>query len=370
MPKKQNEITKPIKATKSAVAKNAAKEILAGYEDFLRDLKTKIHSTQIKAAIAVNTEMISLYWEIGKSIVERQEKAGWGDEIVDRLSHDLMKEFPALTGFSRRNLYRMRAFYLTYQHQSEFVTQLVAQIPWGHNLMLMEKLKDPAEREWYARKTLENGWSRAVLVHQIELELYARQAVAKKSHNFDKTLPPPDSDLVAETLKDEYIFDFLALGDDYKERDLERGLVNKIRDFLLELGKGFAFLGAQYHLEVGGQDFYLDLLFYHIYLRRLITFDLKMHDFTPEDAGKMNFYLAVLDDLVKAPDDQPSIGIILCKGKNSVVAEYSLRDMNTPIGVASYKMKRELPADLMKALPSPEEFETLLCEEGSSTIDQ
>lgn len=336
----------------------------------MRDLKSQIRSAQLKAATAVNTELILLYWKLGKSIVERQEKAGWGDAVLERLSQDLAREFPEMKGFSQRNLYRMRLFYLSYRDNSEILPQLVAKIPWGHNLVILEQINNPTEREWYARKTLENGWSRAVLVHQIELELYARQAVAKKSHNFDKTLPPPDSDLVAETLKDEYIFDFLALGDDYKERDLERGLVNKIRDFLLELGKGFAFLGAQYRLEVGGQDFYLDLLFYHIYLRRLITFDLKLHDFTPEDAGKMNFYLAVLDDLVKAPDDLPSIGIILCKGKNSVVAEYSLRDMNTPIGVASYKMKRELPADVLKALPAPEEFEKLLYEDGTLTKDE
>jgi predicted nuclease of restriction endonuclease-like (RecB) superfamily len=221
MTKKQNKPIKPANTMKPTVSKSTAKEILAGYEEFLRDLKTRIRSTQIKAAIAVNTELISLYWEIGKSIVERQEKAGWGDEVVDRLSRDLAHEFPAMKGFSRANLFRMRAFYLAYRSSSEFVAQVVRQIPWGQNLILIEKLKAPAEREWYARKTLENGWSRAVLVHQIELDLYARQAVARKSHNFDKTLPPPDSDLVAETLKDEYIFDFLTLGDEYKEREPE-----------------------------------------------------------------------------------------------------------------------------------------------------
>ncbi|HYE76018.1 MAG TPA: PDDEXK nuclease domain-containing protein [Blastocatellia bacterium] len=354
MPKKQNQ------AKRSDLVKSSAKDLLAGYEDFLLELKTRIRSAQIKAALAANSEMISLYWEIGRGIVERQEKAGWGDEVVDRLSRDLMYEFSATKGFSRANLFRMRAFYLAYRSQPEFVAQVVRQIPWGQNLVLIEKVKAQAEREWYARQTVENGWSRAVLIHQIELGLYERQARAEKAHNFARTLPPFDSDLVAQTLKDEYIFDFLSLGAAHKERDLELGLVNRIRDFLLELGRGFAFLGSQYHLEVGGQDFYVDLLFYHIYLRRMIVIDLKMKDFEPADAGQMNFYLAAIDDLVKAPEDKPSVGIILCKGKNQAVAEYALRDMGKPMGVASYKLRRELPAELAEALPAPDELERLI----------
>ncbi len=339
-------------------ARRGAKELLAGYEEFLIDLKAHIHSAQIKAATSVNRELIELYWEIGKGIVERQEKAGWGDFVLDRLSRDLTRDFPEMQGFSRRNLYRMRAVYRAYREASEFVPQVVAQIPWGHNVMLLEKLKDPAERHWYIRQTIQYGWSRNVLRHHIETRLYQRQAKAEKSTNFAATLPPPHSDLVEQTIKDEYIFDFLTLREGAHERELERALVERIRDFLLELGAGFAFLGSQYHLEVGGQDFYIDLLFYHYHLRCLIAIDLKMGEFQPTDAGQMNFYLSALDDLVRHRDDNPSVGIVLCKGKNRTVAEYALRDLNKPLSVATAK----LPAALSKALPSPDELQRLLDE--------
>ncbi len=233
---------------KQQPARRGAKELLAGYEEFLNDLKARIHSAQIKAAISVNRELIELYWEIGKGIVERQEKAGWGDEVLIRLSRDLRRDFPDLQGFSRTNLYRMRAFYLAHRDQSGFVPQLVGQIPWGHNQIIIEKLKDPAERQWYIQQTIQYGWSRNVLRHHIETRLYQRQAKAEKSTNFAATLPPPHSDLVEQTIKDEYIFDFLTLREGAHERELERALVERIRDFLLELGAGFAFLGSQYHL--------------------------------------------------------------------------------------------------------------------------
>jgi predicted nuclease of restriction endonuclease-like (RecB) superfamily len=310
--------------------------------------------------------LIVLYWEIGRGIVERQEGAGWGDEVLERLSRDLKHEFPELKGFSRRNLYRMRAVYLAYRARSEFVPQAVAQIPWGHNLVLLEKVKDPDEREWYARQTFEHGWSRNVLVHQIETDLYHRQARAEKTTNFPATLPPPESDLVLHTLKDPYVFDFLNVGEEAHEREVERALVERLRDFLLELGAGFAFLGSQYHLEVGGQDFYVDMLFYHHRLRCLVAIELKAGDFEPAHAGQMNFYLSALDDLVRHPEDRPSVGIILCKGRNRTVAEYALRDMSKPVGVSSYQTSGRLPAELARALPSPQELERVLDGVGES----
>lgn len=347
---------------KKSPARGAAHDLLAGYEELLSDLKTRIRSAQIKAALSVNREMIALYWEIGRGIVERQEKAGWGDEVLERLSRDLRHEFPEVQGFSRANLYRMRAFYLAYRDIQEFVAQLVRQIPWGHNLVIFEKLKDPAERAWYIQKTIEHGWSRAVLVHHIETALYQRQVQAEKTTNFTATLPPPQSDLVLQTLKDPYIFNFLSLDQEARERNLEKALVEKLRDFLLELGAGFAFLGSQYHLEVGDQDFYIDLLFYHHRLRCLVAIELKAGDFQPAYAGQMNFYLSALDDLVRHTEDRPSVGIILCKGKNRTVAEYALRDMGKPIGVSSFQTAERLPPELARALPSPQELERVLDE--------
>lgn len=322
-----------------------------GYDGFLRKLKVRIQRAQVKAALAVNRELILLYWEIGKEIVERQEEAGWGSAVIDRLSNDLGIAFPDVSGFSRRNLYRMRALYLAYRDEPEVVPQAVAQIPWGHNAVLVEKLESNDERLWYARQTVENGWSRSVLVHQIETDLYTRQVEAPKTTNFSATLPPPQSDLAEQALKDPYVFDFLSLGKEAQERDLERGLLERIRDFLLELGAGFAFMGSQYHLEVGEQDYYIDLLFYHHRLRCLVAIDLKMDDFKPEYAGKMNFYLSALDDLVRHKADNPSLGIVLCKGKNRTVAEYALRDVAKPIGVAEYRLTHRLPEDLRGALP-------------------
>lgn len=279
-----------------------------------------------------------------------------------------MSEFPEIKGFSRRNLYRMRQFYMTYrttsefvaqvvaQIESEFVPQAVAQIPWGHNILIIEKVKNPKEREWYLQQTSENGWSRAVLTHQIETILYQRQIEAEKVNNFQTTLPPLQSDLIEQTLKDPYIFDFLTLDKKAKEKDLERGLLEKIKSFLLELGTGFAFVGSQFHLEVEGEDFYIDLLFYHYSLRRFFAIDLKMTEFKPEFAGKMNFYLSALDDLIKHADDQPSIGIILCKSKKKTIAEYALRDMTKPIGVSEYRTGQALESKL----PNLRELERLI----------
>ena len=339
---------------------------LAGYDEFLSDLKERIRTSQVKAALSVNRELIALYYDLGRRIVERQETADWGDAVIEQISRDLKAAFPGVSGFSRRNLYRMRAFFLAYRHAGEFVQQPVAQIPWGHNSALLEKLDDADERAWYAAQTAEHGWSRSVLLHQIETGLYRRQVTAAKTTNFSATLPPPQSDLAEGVLKDPYVFDFLELADDAKERDLERGLIERIRDFLLELGAGFAFLGSQYHLEVGGQDYYVDLVFYHHRLRCLVAIDLKMDDFRPEYAGKMNFYLSALDDLVRHEQDGPSIGIVLCRGRNRTIAEYALRDMHKPIGVSEYRLTHALPGELQGALPSPGELETLISKEGPS----
>ncbi len=299
-----------------------------GYDEFLRDLKERIRNAQVRAGLAVNRELVLLYWQVGRDILIRQQQQGWGAKVIDRLAADLQRAFPEMKGFSSRNLKDMRAVAESYDEA--FVQQIAAQIPWFHNCALLDKVKNKTEREWYMRQTIQHGWSRNVLVHQIESGLYRRQG--KALTNFDRTLPAPQSELAQQILKDPYSFDFLTLGSDAQERDLERGLPSHIRDFLLELGVGFAFAGSQYHLEVGGQDYYLDLLFYHLRLRCYVAIDLKISEFQPEFAGKMNFYLSAVDDLLRHPTDQPSVGIILCKTKNKVIVEYALRDTNKPRG--------------------------------------
>jgi predicted nuclease of restriction endonuclease-like (RecB) superfamily len=343
-----------------------------GYDAFLRDLKERIRTAQLRAALAVNRELLALYWHIGQQIVERQQAEGWGNAVIDRLGADLQTAFPGLSGFSRTNVYRMRAFYLSYHSAQPIVPQAVGQsgegpvphpladIPWGHNVLLIEKLKDPAERLWYAAKTLEHGWSRAILDHQIDSDLYRRQG--KAATNFARTLPPPQSDLAEQTLKNPYNFDFLTLAADAHERELQRGLMAHIRQFLLELGAGFAFVGENVPLEVGGDDFFLDLLFYHLKLRAFIVVDLKVQPFKPAFAGQMNFYLSAVDDLLRHPDDKPSIGLILCKTSNQTVAEYALRDIAKPVGISSYvtRLVESLPADLQSSLPTVAELEAEL----------
>lgn len=327
------------------------------YPQFLTSLKEQIRATQVRAALAVNTELVTLYWRIGQRILAQEQQRGWGAKVIDQLAHDLRTEFPDLTGFSVRNLQYMRAFAHAWP-DPEFVQQAVAQIPWGHNVRLLDTVKDPAEREWYVRQTIEHGWSRNVLVAQVASGLYHRQGRAIT--NFARTLPAPQSELAQQVLKDPYTFDFLSLGVQAQERDLERGLLAHMRSFLLELGKGFALVGSQYHLEVGGQDYYLDLLFYHLQMRCFVIIDLKMGEFKPEDGGKMNFYLAAADDLLRHPTDQPTIGLILCKSQNRVVAEYALRGLSQPIGVAEWRLTRALPAALRRSLPTPEELNAAL----------
>jgi predicted nuclease of restriction endonuclease-like (RecB) superfamily len=330
---------------------------ILGYDDFLSDLKTRISHAQLRAAVAVNKELVLLYWQIGRDILHRQQQQGWGAKVINRLATDLQQAFPEIKGFSLRNLKYMRAFAQAYPDE-QFVQQLVAQIPWGHNVRILDTVKDSVEREWYVQQTIQHGWSRNVLVHQIESQLYHRQG--KAITNFDLTLPKPQSELAQQLLKDPYSFDFLNLGEEILERDLERALINHIRDFLLELGVGFAFVGSQYHLEVGGEDFYIDLLFYHLRLRCYVVIDLKIEEFKPEFSGKMNFYVSAVDDLLRHTDDQPTIGIILCKSKNKVIAEYSLRDMNKPIGVSVYQIRNNLPSGLQGNLPTIEQLEAEL----------
>jgi predicted nuclease of restriction endonuclease-like (RecB) superfamily len=330
-------------------------DVPGDYVALLAELKSRIAAARLKAAVAVNSELILLYWQIGDDILRRQRDEGWGAKVVDRLAADLRLVFPEMRGLSARNLKYMRTFAEACPDRI-FVQQVAAQLPWGHTMVLLDTVKNPHEREWYMRQTTENGWSRSVLVHQIERGLYRRQG--KALTNFTRTLPAPQSDLAQQIIKDPYNFEFLSLGVEMPERELERGLLEHLRLLILELGKGFAFVGSQYPLEVGGEDYYLDLLFYHLRLRCFVVFELKIEDFKPEFAGKMNFYLSAVDDLLKHADDQPSIGIILCKGRNAVVVEYALRDTRKPMGVAHYRLTPApaLPAKLRRELPTTDEL--------------
>lgn len=339
------------------------------YHSLFLELKSKIHQSQIRAALAVNKELVLLYWQIGNSILIKQEKEGWGSKIIEQLAKDLKSEFPLMKGFSVRNLKYMRSFAENYR-DLEFVQVVLAQITWYHNITLLDKVKDSTERNFYIQESIKNGWSRNVMVHQIESNLYKRQIQAEKVHNFQETLSKPQSDLAHEMLKDPYNFDFLCIGEEIKEKDLESALVKHITKFLLELGAGFAFIGKQYHLEVAGQDFYIDLLFYHIKLRAYVVIELKAGDFKPEYAGKLNFYLSAVDKILKSDDDKPSIGIILCKSKSKIIAEYALRDITKPIGVSEYMLTESIPENFKGELPSIEDLEKSLSDYQIITKEQ
>ena len=328
------------------------------YGHLLKNIKEQIQSAQFRAISTVNRELISLYWNIGKLILDNQQRDGWGSKFIDNLAVDIKSDFPEITGFSVRNLKYMRKFAQEYP-DFEFVQASLAQITWYHHIALLDKVKDTSERKWYIQKTTENGWSRNILVHQIETKLYERQAIVEKTTNFNRILPSPQSELAEETLKDPYIFDFITLSENLKEADLEQALIAKITRFLLELGAGFAFLGNQYHLSVGDEDFYIDLLFYNTKLRCYFVIELKTGKFRPEFAGKLNFYLSAIDDILKTDDDNSSVGILLCKEKNRIIAEYALRDMTKPIGISEYKLFSELPHDLRSAIPAIERLEDL-----------
>ena len=332
------------------------------YGPFLEGLKDRIRSARLRAAVAVNSELVLLYWTIGRRILGAQESQGYGTKIVPRLSADLTKAFPHMKGFSPRNLDYMLAFAKAWP-EGEVLQEALAKLTWYHNITLLEKLDTPEMRLWYARRAVEYGWSRNVLVHHISLKLHAREGKAQT--NFTRSLPAPQSDLAHQLLKDPYNFDFLGLGDEAREREVEKALMDHIQKFLLELGAGFAFVGRQVHLEVGDEDFYLDLLFYHLKLRCFVIIDLKAGRLLPEHVGKMNFYLAAADDLIRHPDDAPTIGLILCKQKNHVVAEYALQGMTKPIGVSNYDLTASLPEEIRTSLPSIEEIERELSEPES-----
>lgn len=322
------------------------------YDRLLSDLKDRIRQARIRSAIAVNRELVMLYWHIGREILRRQTDQGWGSKVIDRIAKDLRQEFPEMKGFSPRNLHYMRAFAEAYEDEA-ILQQVVANIPWGHNVRLIEAVKDPEARIWYAQQTITHGWSRNVLLTHIDNQLYSRQKSSAIT-NFDRTLPDTQSDLAKDLIKNSYTFDFLSIAPDAQERDIKKALVDHIRDFLLELGVGFAFVGSQYHLEVGEQDFFIDLLFYHLKLRCFVVIDLKMGDFQPEFSGKMNFYVSVVDDLLRHQEDRPTIGIILCRSKNKAIAEYALRDVQKPIGISTHRTSTELPDPLKEQLPSVE----------------
>jgi len=336
------------------------------YKFWLADIKARVRNAQIKAAVKVNTELLDLYWWLGGDIVEKQKKSKWGEGLIDQLSKDLSTEFPDMKGFSRSNLMYIKKWYLFYSQNNEIVQQPVGQfgqqtvaqitqIPWGHNIAIITKCKDIKEALFYVQKTMTHNWSRSVLVHQIESRLYKREG--KAISNFSLTLPKPQSDLARQTLKDPYIFDFLSMSADYNERDLEKGLIDHLTKFLLELGAGFAFIGRQVQVQVGSQEFFIDLLFYHARLHCYVVIELKTRDFEPGYAGQLNFYIKAVDTQLRKEGDQPTIGLLLCKSKDKLVAEYALSDIHKPIGVSEYKLTHSLPKKLKSSLPTIEEIE-------------
>ena len=336
------------------------------YINWLGEIKARVRAAQIKAALAANKELIHFYFELGKMIVEQQEHANWGDKLINQLSLDLSTEFPAIKGFSATNLKYCKRFYTFYtgeisqqpDDQSALTLigqQAVDQLPWGHNILIFTKSANLSEARFYIHETLQNNWSRDVLALQIKLGLYQRQG--KAVTNFSATLPEPNSNLAQQTIKDPYLFDFVTFTSKYNERDIENQLVNHISKFLLELGKGFAFIGKQYHLEVADNDYYLDLLFYHTRLKCYVVIELKNTRFIPEYAGKLNFYLSAVDSLVKQNDDNPTIGILLCRDKNNIEAEFALRDINKPMGVSEFQITEILPDNLKAVMPTIEELE-------------
>jgi predicted nuclease of restriction endonuclease-like (RecB) superfamily len=326
------------------------------YKNWIEDVKKRVRSTQIKAAIAVNSALIEFYWELGKMLYEKQ--TAWGTGFLENVSRDLKTEFPEMSGFSVRNLKYCRKFFEFYGIDNTFDEkrqQLVAQIPWGHNIMIITKLNDIQIADFYLEQTVNNAWSRDTLALQIKSELHKRHG--KSINNFQATLPSPLSDLAQQTLKDPYVFDFMTMSSQYKEKDIENQLVTHIRKFLLELGKGFAFVGQQYHLEIAESDYYIDLLFYHIKLKCYVVIELKNSKFIPEFAGKLNFHLSAVDSLLKDENDKPTIGILLCRDKNNIEAEFSLRDIQKPMGVTEFQLTNVLPDELKSSLPTIEEIE-------------
>ncbi len=324
------------------------------YLKTIEAIKQDIKAAQYKAVLSVNSTLILLYYHIGQVI---NEYKSWGNKFVDNLSRDIKLEFPNTKGYSVRNLKYMAKLAMEFP-DTVIVQEVLAQLPWYQNIALLDKTKDRDIHIWYARKAIENAWSRNVLVHQIESKLYERQVLSDKVSNFDHRLPAPQSELAQQTMKDPYIFDFITFKEDMIERDIEEALVRNVTRLLLELGKGFAFLGNQYHLNVGGDDFFIDLLFYNLNLRCYVVIELKTGAFKPEYAGQLNFYLSAVDGMLKKDVDNPSIGLLLCKSKNDLVAEYSLKDMSKPIGVSEYRVTSDLPDEFKEQLPSVEDIQS------------
>ena len=327
------------------------------YPGLLTEIKERIRSAQYEALKAVNKELVGLYWDIGRMIVERQDAEGWGKAVVEQLAADLRTEFPGVGGFSSSNLWRMKAFFKAYTGL-EKLAPLVREIGWSHNLAILERCKDPLEREFYLRMTRKFGWSKNVLIHQIDNQSYEKSLLGQT--NFDQALTPELRAQAKLAVKDEYTFDFLELGEEHSERELERALIARIEDFLRAMGGMFAFMGSQYRLEVDGKEFFIDLLLFHRRLRCLVAIELKVGEFLPEFVGKMQFYLAALDRQVRQEDENPSIGIILCKEKSRTIVEYALHDARKPIGVATYEITKTLPKALKGQLPSPKDIAHLL----------
>ena len=336
------------------------------YKLWIEEIKSKIQSSQIRASVKVNYEMLDLYWQIGKDITEKQKYSKWGDSFLSVMSKDLKKTFPAVKGFSVENLKHMRYWFKFYNAeielqdvtQLEMVKKLIKSIPWGHNQRIMYKCRDVKEALFYVQKTLDNGWSRNVLVHEIESSLYERQG--KAITNFDIKLPEPQSDLAEQTLKDPYNFDFLTLTENYNEKELENALTEQITQFLLELGTGFSYMGRQVNIKVGESNFYLDLLFYHVKLHCYVVVELKTEKFKPEFAGQLNFYVTAVNKQMKTGEDNQTIGILICKDKDNVVAEYSLENISQPIGIAEYELTKVLSKELESSLPTIHEIEEQL----------
>ena len=328
-----------------------------GYPELLQELKSRIHAAQVRASFAVSRELVQLYWSIGREILVRQDAQGWGSKVVERLAHDLQTEFPGVEGFSPRNLKYMKSLAEAWTEPA-IVPQLVALLPWGHLRVLLDMVKNPVQREWYLRAAVEYGWSRNVLVLQIKSALHEREG--KALTNFSHTLPPPDSDLAGQILKDPYNFDFLTITEGAHEREIERGLLIHLRDLLLELGRGFAFVGSQVPLTVDERTFYIDLLFYHVRLHRFFVFELKVGAFEPEYAGKLSFYLSAVNRTMRTSLEEPSIGVLLCESRSGPIVEFSLENIDQPIGVSTYHVTRELPAPIQEELPTVEDLEEVV----------
>lgn len=338
-------------------------ELPADYASFLAEIKKRIQTERLRAVLSANTFQILMYWDLGKDILQKQKKAGWGAKVIDRLSYDLKEAFPETNGFSARNLKYMRKFAEAWPDR-EIVQRVAAQIPWRNNQALLDKVKDPELRIWYAEKNGENGWSRDVLIFQIETTLHKR--IGQTANNFELTLPPADSDMANQIFKDPYLFDFLGTAEVRKEIELENKLIHHLEKFLLELGQGFAFVGRQVHMEVGGDDFYIDMLFYHLKLRCYVVIELKAGKFNPGHVSQLTMYMNIVDDMLRHPDDNPTIGLLLVREKNHTVVKYALAGNTKPIGVAKWEQQitDSLPEDLKPSLPSIEEIEKELDQEA------